>query len=298
MKYLLTGATGGFGTYALSFLKQQVALENIVVLARSEAKAAPFREQGIETRIADFADYDSLFAAFAGIDRMLFVSSQPGEAVSRGDQHKNVVAAAKETGIGFIAYTSFPNATKSTSPLAQDHILTETLLKESGIPHTFLRNNWYFENEMATYETALNGGAFTYSAEDGRVGWALKKEYAEAAVNVLTGKFLSGEVLELGGPLITYADLAAALRVATGKKFRSLALDDGEYQNDLKVHGVPAESIAFVMMIQRDIREGQLAIKSNDLEKVLGRPAKPATLALKELLASNKESVSFDNPPV
>ena len=47
MKYLLTGATGELGTYALHYLKEQVALTDIVALARTEAKAAKLREQGV-----------------------------------------------------------------------------------------------------------------------------------------------------------------------------------------------------------------------------------------------------------
>lgn len=81
MNYLLTGATGELGTYALHYLKEQVDLTDIVALARTEEKAAKLREQGIEVRIADFSDYTSLVKAFNGVDRMLFVSSQPGGVV-------------------------------------------------------------------------------------------------------------------------------------------------------------------------------------------------------------------------
>ena len=40
MKYLVTGATGGYGTYALGFLKELVPISDIAVLARTEEKAA------------------------------------------------------------------------------------------------------------------------------------------------------------------------------------------------------------------------------------------------------------------
>ena len=36
MKYLVTGATGGYGTYALGFLKELVPISDIAVLARTE----------------------------------------------------------------------------------------------------------------------------------------------------------------------------------------------------------------------------------------------------------------------
>lgn len=284
MKYLLTGATGELGTHALSYLKEQIGPTEIVALARTEEKATKLREQGIDVRIADFSDYASLLEAFNGIDRLLFVSSQPGGAVSRGEQHKNVVHAAKEKGISFIVYTSFPKGAESTSPLAQDHILTEKLISESHIPHTFLRNNWYIENEADTLHAAVKGHPFTYSAGEGKIGWALKREFAEAAVNVLTGKAAAPEILELSGTSITYAELAEALKTASGKKFEVVSMNDADYKTTLINNDVPESVVGFILMIQNDIRNGELTVISNDFEKTLGKPLTPLVEALKEFL--------------
>ena len=284
MKYLLTGATGELGTYALGYLKEQISLDDIVALARTEEKAAKLREQGVEVRIADFGDYTSLVKAFNGIDRMLFVSSQPGGIVSRDEQHKNVVNAAKETGVSFIAYTSFPRGAASNSPLAQDHILTEKLISESHISHTFLRNNWYIENETDALNAAVAGHAFTYSAEHGKTGWALKREFAEAAVNVLTEKAAATEILELSGTPLTYAELADALKTASGKEFEVVAMNDEDYQAALISSGVPEAAVSFILMIQNDIRNGELNVTSDDFEKTLGKSLTPIVDALKEFL--------------
>ena len=284
MKYLLTGATGELGTYALHYLKEQVELNEIVVLARTEEKAAKLREQGVEVRIGDFGDYESLLEAFSGIDRLLFVSSQPGAAVSRGEQHKNVVNAAKETGVSFIAYTSFPKGAGSKSPLAQDHILTEQLISESNISHTFLRNNWYIENEKDTLNAAAAGHPFTYSAGEGKTGWALKREYAEAAINVLTGQAATPEVLELSGNPITYVELAEALKIASGSAFKVVKMNDSDYQTALTNNGVPEAVVGFILMIQNDIRNGELDVMSDDFEQTLGKPLTPLVDALKEFL--------------
>lgn len=284
MKYLLTGATGELGTHALHYLKEQVELDEIVVLARTEEKVAKLREQGVEVRIGDFGDYASLLEAFSGIDRLLFVSSQPGAAISRGEQHKNVVNAAKETGVSFIAYTSFPKGAESKSPLAQDHILTEHLISESNIPHTFLRNNWYLENEKDTLNAAVAGHPFTYSAGEGKTGWALKREYAEAATNSLTGKVATPEILELSGHPITYAKLADALKTASGSTFEVIELSDADYQAALTSNGIPEPVVGFILMIQNDIRNGELDVISNDFEKTLGKPLTPLVDALKEFL--------------
>lgn len=285
MNYLLTGATGELGTYALHYLKEQVALTDIVALARTEEKAAELRLQGINVRIGNFDDYGSLVDAFAGIDRLLFISSQPGGPVSREEQHKNVVNAAKETGISFIAYTSFPKGSLSKSPLAQDHIATEKLIVESNIPHSFLRNNWYLENEGDTLKAAVAGQPFTYSAGEGKVGWALKREFAEAAVNILTAKVEPSEIFELSGTPLSYAELAQGLKDASGTQFDVASLNDEEYKILLATNQVPEAAIGFILMIQNDIRNGQLEVTSTDFERALGKPLSPLVEALTEFLA-------------
>ena len=112
MKYLVTGATGGYGTYALGFLKELVPISDIAVLARTEEKAAPLKAAGFDVRLADYSDLTALEQAFTGIDRLLFVSGAPG---NRQAEHQNVVDAAKSAGISYIAYTSFPQAERATS---------------------------------------------------------------------------------------------------------------------------------------------------------------------------------------
>ena len=110
---------------------------------------------------------------FEGIDRVLFVSGAPG---NRQKEHANVVEAAIKAGVSYIAYTSFAEADKATSPLAEDHLFTERLIEKAGISHTFLRNNWYLENELPLVEAAMNSGKFVYAAGNGKTGWAMKRE--------------------------------------------------------------------------------------------------------------------------
>lgn len=284
MNYLITGATGELGGYALNYLKEHASLNNIVALARTEEKAIPLREQGFNVRIGDFDDYSSLVEAFTGIDHLLFISSQPGGPAPRDEQHQHVVKAAKETGISFIAYTSFPKGAQSKSPLAQDHIATEKLIVESGIPHSFLRNNWYIENESDTLKATLAGFPFTYSAGEGKVGWALKREFAEAAVNVLTGQTEPKEVFELSGSSNSYGELAKALKIASQKDFDIQSMDDDQYKEVLMTNNVPEATISFILMIQNDIRTGQLDVPSTDFELALGKPLTPLVDALKEFL--------------
>lgn len=281
MNYLVTGATGGFGNYALDFLKESVPTSDIYALVRSEEKGAALKEAGINLRISDYADKESMKKALKGIDRLLFVSGSPG---NRQEEHANVVEAAKEVGVSYIAYTSFAGADKATSPLAADHIFTEKLIEKTRIAHTFLRNNWYLENEMPIIDAALNSGKFVYAAGHGKTGWALKREYAEVAVKALLGAEFPA-ILELSGNPVSYEELAADLKEATGKELEVVSSDDQGFIDNLTANGMPQSVAEMFLSFQYDIKNDQLDVVSDDFEKALGRPLISLETGFKELLA-------------
>lgn len=117
MKYAITAATGHFGQLAYHYLRELVDEKDIVLIVRNQEKAkALFGSADI--READYDDAEALTRAFAGVDRVLFISSQPGGPVPRATQHQNVIDAMVANHVSFVAYTSFIQADKSVSALA------------------------------------------------------------------------------------------------------------------------------------------------------------------------------------
>ncbi|ARN89118.1 NAD(P)H-binding protein [Levilactobacillus brevis] len=283
MKYLVTGATGGFGGYALKVLQNLVPQEDIYALVRSEAKGADLKAAGFNLRIGDYTDEAALTQAFSGIDRLLFVSG--GTAGDRQAEHKNVVVAAKTAGISYIAYTSFGKADVATSPLAADHQYTEKLIEESGIDHTFLRNNWYLENEAAFFAAAAKSGQFIYAGGTAKAGWALKREYAEIAARALSGKFDFPAVLELGGQLRTYEDLGVALRTATGQNITIVNGSEVQAAKNLVDNaGLPQNIADLLVSFQQVVKSGALEVPADNMEKYLGKPLVTTADAIREIL--------------
>lgn len=277
--YAITGATGHFGLRALNYLAAKVPVEDIVALARNPEKARQVMPAGITIRQADYTDPDQMTEALRNIDRLLFVSSLPGGPVSRLQQHQNVVAAANRAGVGYIAYTSFPHADTSTGALAADHKATEQAILAAGIQHSFLRNNWYLENEMSRLKAAAAGQDFLYAAGDGKVGWALEREYAEAAAAVLAATDTKA-IYEFAGPARTYRELAEAI----SGQFAIKSLNDADYQAALTQAGMPANVVGFSVGGMAMIRDGVLAETTTDLTDVLGHGLTPLPAAIKEVL--------------
>ncbi len=278
--YAVTAATGRFGQAAVRYLTQRLQPgDAVVALARNLDKATKLMPANVAVRLGDYTNEAGLAQSLTGIDRLLFISGQPGQAVSRAVQHQRVVNAAKTAGVKFIAYTSFPQAPTNPAALAADHKATEEAITASGIAHSFLRNNWYLENEAATLKAGAAGRAVVYAAADGQAGWALEREYAEAAAIVLTTKDPQ-PVYEFSGAPHTYADLAAAIDgdVATEQ------LSDADYQAGLEKVGLPAPVAELLTGFQTLIRQGGLKPSTNDLATVLGHPLTALPAAIKEVL--------------
>lgn len=282
MKYAVTAATGNLGQAAVKELNKLAGAENVIVIARNTDKAAKLFPNN-EVRQGDYEDKSSMINTFNGIDHVLFISSQPGGKVDRATAHANVVDALKKNNIKFVAYTSFPDAQNSTAALATDHRLTENAIKEAGIDHSFLRNNWYLENEIGFLQSGAASCDALYWANN-KAGWALERDYAEGAAKVITSED-PREVYEFAGKTRTYDELGKALQESTGNDFTIKQISHDDYVKSLEKAGLDTPTAELFASFQDPINSGNLNKESNDLEEVLGHPVTPLVDAIKEVLA-------------
>lgn len=283
MKYLITGATGKLGSKIIASLLNTLPASQLAVSVRNPNKAENLRSLGIEIRHGDFDQPDTLDIAFAGIDRILIISAD-GDNETRIRQHTNAVEAAKRANVKFIAYTSIANASESKNIMAPPHVATEAAIIQTGIPYSFLRNNWYLENEMGSIQGAIAGAPWVTSAGPGKVGWAIQQDYADAAAAILLGNGHENTVYELSGPLLTQEELVAELSSVIGKEVPVHQVNDEKYAETMKGIGLPDYVIPIVVGIQESIRNGSLAVESNDFEKILGRPLTPIKESLEKII--------------
>ncbi|MUG43552.1 SDR family oxidoreductase [Paenibacillus woosongensis] len=284
MKILVTGATGKLGTKIVETLLKSVPADQLAVSVRNPEKAEGFRARGVEVRQGDFDHPETLDTALTGIGRLLIISAD-GDNETRIRQHTNAVTAAERAGVKFIAYTSLVNAKESKMFLSPPHKATEEAILRTGIPYSFLRNNWYLENEISSIQGVMAGAPWVTSAGSGKVGWALQQEYAEAAAAVLAGDGHENTVYELSGKLLTQEQFASALGEVLGKDIPLQQVEDEAYADIMKGAGVPDFLVPFLVGIQQGIREGGLEVESNDFEKLLGRPATPVREALTQIVS-------------
>jgi NAD(P)H dehydrogenase (quinone) len=268
----ITGATGHLGRLVIAaLLDQNVPASEIVAIVRDAGKAADLAARGVQVRQADYAQPDTLTAALRGVDKLLFVSSS--EVGSRAAQHRNVVDAARATGVTLLAYTSIPKADTSPMVLAAEHKATEEMIRAAGLPFVFLRNGWYMENYTDNLAPTLQHGALLGSAGEGRFTPATRADYAAAAAAVLTGQGHENGVYELGGDeSVSLAGLAAEIGTQSGTPVTYRNLPAVEYANVLTGFGLPVGLATVLADADLGIARGDLTTESGDLRRLIGRP--------------------------
>ena len=159
------------------------------------------------------------------------------------------------------------------------------MLKESGIPHTILRNGWYTENYTGSIPAAVTAGAFIGSAGDGKISSATRSDFAEAAAVVLVGEGHVGKVYELGGDeAYTLKDLAAEISKQVGKTIPYNNLSEAEYADTLTSMGLPEGLAKAFASFDTGAAHDDLFNDGKVLSQLIGRPTTSLSEAVKAAL--------------
>ena len=284
MKIIVTGASGNFGSAAVSRLLERVPAEDLIVVTRDPARLDRLAELGMTIRRGDFGDREALEAAFAGGDKLLLVSAT--KVGSRIPQHRNAIEAAAAAGVRQIVYTSFIASDDSNPSLAvSDHRGTETMLAASGLDWTVLRNSQYTDAVIeAMAPLALQRGRWIASAGDGKMAPVWREDCVASAVAVLTGDGHRNRKYDITGPeLLSYREVAALVSEVAGRPIAFAPVTDEamyEFFDDLGIprEAVPDQSVGDVpwssddmVSFEQAIREGHMAVISDHVERLTGR---------------------------
>lgn len=276
---VLTGATGKLGGEVARRLHGVPGLQLRLVGRRADAFPAL---EGTEQALAGFDDPDACRDAFAGADVLLLVSA--GEAEDRLAQHRIAVDAAVAAGVGHVVYTSFLGAAPdATFTLARDHHATEQMLRESGLTWTFLRSSFYADVllDFAGEDHEIRG-----PGGRGRCAFVARRDVAAVAAAILRDPApWASRTLELTGPVAM--SLTQAARLITRATHQPVEYIDEtleEARASRAVYGAPDWQVEAWISTYTAIRNGELAVVSDDVQDVLGRPAQVLAQAVADPL--------------
>jgi NAD(P)H dehydrogenase (quinone) len=298
-KIVITGASGQYGRLATDMLIEKGLADRLILITRSPTKLADRAAQGCDIRYGDYDKPETLAEAVKGAEKMLLISGT--RVGARVAQHKAAIDAAAAGGVKHILYTSFIGIDDPANPaeVRHDHIETENLMRASGMAWTMLRDAHYADAMilMAGPQVMAMGQWFSNSG-DGREAMVWRDDCVASAVAVLTTPGHEGKTYNITGPdLQTFDEVAAILTEVTGVPIVHVKLDDdGQYAmfdamgiprrpvDDQSINGIPWNSDDMVTFGQA-IREGYLAVVSDDVEKLTGRKAR----SVRKMIEDNRD---------
>jgi NAD(P)H dehydrogenase (quinone) len=278
--YAVTAASGQLGRLVIEALLGMLDAREIVAIVRDPTKLSDLTGKGIAVRQGDYDDPESLRTALAGVDRLLLIS---GTAVGeRERQHGNVINAARDAEVAYVAYTSILKGDRSRLPLAAEHVATERLLAQSALNFDLLHNGWYSENYTMGLAHAVDSGKLFGASGNGRLSTASRSDYAAGAAAALVNSG-GGRTYELAGDESwTMQQFAEEVSRHSGKSVEYVDLPEAEYAGILESVGLPPPVASMLAKTSALSSEGELYDEGRQLSALIGR----ATTPIRETIAA------------
>jgi uncharacterized protein YbjT (DUF2867 family) len=259
---LVTGATGKVGSEAARLLSEQAEPTRLLVRDPARAPKGDF-----DVRAGDFDSPETLDAALDGVDTVILVSPAiPAQEIA-------VIDSAVRQGVRHLVKITSKASADSPVDRRRGQARIEDHLEATGLPHTLLRSNAYFQNLLALAPMIRQSNGFLMSAGDGRVAMIDARDVAATAVAIAVAPAgHAGRTYWPTGPeLITYSDVAAALTEALKHEVEYRRLTPDEHRAAMIRAGVPEAVATSNAQAFGLIAEEDAAWLSEDVELVTGR---------------------------
>lgn len=224
----VTAASGQLGSAIVEATVALVGRERVIGLARTPANA---KSLGVDVRPGDYDSPGDLEQSLRGVDTLLLVSGMDAPDKRIG-QHRNVIEAAKKSGVAKIVYTSVQGAAEDTafSPIVQSNRQTEDDVRSSGLQWAIGRNGIYIEPDVEYIDTYKQRGEIANCAGDGKCGYTTRSELGYAYARLLTESQHDGQTYNLHGEAITQQQLASFLNEAFAADLNYRSMSVAEYR--------------------------------------------------------------------
>lgn len=264
----ITGSTGAVGGRVARRLAARGVEQRLVV---RDTSTAPDLPGAVAMAASDYGDYEAMASALRGVETLFLVSFR--EAEDRLQRQLRAVDAASAAGVRRVVYLSFLNASaNSTFILGRQHHATEEHIRDSGMGFTFLRSSFYAD--FVPFFTG-DDGVIRAPAGRGKVSWICRDDIADTVVAAVQTDDHNGETLENSGPAaLDFDETAEILSRVTGRHISYVEETEEEAWESRRETGAPEWEIAGWVSSYLAVANGELALVSDTVERLTGRPAR------------------------
>jgi len=258
---LVTGGTGFVGGHVAHELRRRELPVRCVV--RDLRKASKLGAWGCELVVGDMTDAASLRRAAEGCDRVVHLVAirQGREEQFRRvmvDGTRDLLAAAKEAGVGRLVHMSAlgtSEATKDLVPYYGAKWESEELVRASGLAYVIFRPSFIFGPDGGILPTFVKLARFTpvtpiIGSGRQRIQPIWADDVASYFAEGVEREEVTGRVFELGGPdLVSWNEFWSRLKRARGMRRPSVHVPVGV----MRVNAVLTERLPGNIPLTRDL---------------------------------------------
>jgi uncharacterized protein YbjT (DUF2867 family) len=269
-RIFIAGAAGNIG----SALVEELDRDGIVAGVHSPEKAETLAGKGVEARVFDFADADSMARAMDGCDRLFLVLPFREELARYG---RLAVDAAKAAGIEYIVRSSGYGASSDAHwRLGREQGMVDQFVEDSEIPFTTLRPNSFMQNFIGPLAPMVRSGVIALPEEDYAVSYIDVRDIAACAARLLTdGEGHTGNSYALTGPEgLTLHQVAGKIAAAGGITVTYTPVEEEAFIRDLDTNGVPDWNRNMLVSLSRVVKLGMMGNVTQAVEYLTGTPAR------------------------
>lgn len=304
-----TGAQGGGVVRAILADKGGGFTARALTRNVNSDKARALAALGAEVVAADVTDVESLKRAFAGAYGAYCVTFfwdhfSADKEIAEG---RGIAQAAKAAGIRHAIWSTFED-TRKWIPLSDTRMPTlqgkykvahfdgkaevDEEFRRLGVPTTFLRTSFYWENLIYFGAGPKRGPdgtlALTYPMGDKKLPGIASEDIGKCAYGIFKrGSEFIGKTVAIAGEHLTGAQMAAALTKALGEEVRYNDVPADVYRG----FGYPgADDMGNMFQFKRDFNEDYCGAR----DLAFARSLNPALKTFEEWLGENKGRIPLE----
>lgn len=269
MKTLVIGGTGTVGSQVVANLVARKTDVRVMTSSPEKVNAMP---TGVEGVVGNLTEKTTLAAAFNGIGQACVITALSENETEQG---LNAVAAAKEAGVTRFVYMSIHRLEDiPEAPHFASKVPIEEAIKESGMEHTIIRPNNFFQNDYFFQQPIIEYGVYAQPIGNKGVSRVDVRDIGEALANALLNDGHAGKTYNLVGPDVCTADKTAQLYGSALGRDVVYAGDDLEQWGAAAVKMMPQWMVDDLKLMYRSFQTKGFEAKAGHFEetaRILGK---------------------------
>ena len=152
----------------------------------------------------------------------------------------------------------------------------EDIVANSGLNYTVVRASWFNQNFSESFLLdPIQAGHVALPMPEAEVPFVDADDIAEVVTEVLLNDAYNSQIITATGPRkMTFKEIVNEIARGTGREVAFQSISQEEYNAAMKAAGVPDDYIwLFDYLFREVLGNPENQDVSNDIEKVLGRPA-------------------------